>query len=158
VILRESREIAAPASTVFATLADFEGYARWNPWLVKAEGECREGALVHAWPVLDGVTKRYAHRVLAAQAPKHLLWCDLGWFTIFARGQRERWITERGAASCLYEVELRVRGPFAGLAERSYGRALRRGLRIEADALKAHCEGLASATGPSRDTDRGKAS
>lgn len=137
----EVRTIEATPERVYAVLTDLAGYAAWNPWIVRAAGEVREGAVISVDVVLKGKAQTYNHRILKTRPGEEFVWCDMGWFTVLAYGYRQRLLSPWGNGGCRYEVNLPISGPLAGLVNAQYGSTLRDGLRREADALKAHCEG-----------------
>lgn len=136
----EERHIAASAETVWQLIADFAHYTDWNPWIVHAEGDTAPGSAVTVTARFGGHSGQYRHRMIAANCPTDFHWCDVGWFTLFAKGERIRWITPIDDGHCHYRVELRISGIAAGLADRQYGDFMRGGLKAEADALKATAE------------------
>lgn len=93
--LCESVEINALPGQVFTVLADFASYRLWNPWIVDARGECREGEVITVSVDMGGPLKSVRHRVDRVSAPDFLQWSDLGWFTRLAYGQRTRKLTGR---------------------------------------------------------------
>lgn len=134
---RTERHIAASAEDVYDRLVDLEGYAHWNTWLIRASGVPSPGAVVEVWPVLKGRPQHYRHLILETSRPSRFAWRDMGWFTLFACGERHRQLHPTPEGHCHYQVELRLNGPFAWLAARAFGRDLEKGLNDEADALCA---------------------
>lgn len=67
--------IAAPPEVVWRILTDFAGYARWNPFIVEAAGEAREGARFTALFRPAGARGvRLRPRVLRAEPYRELRW------------------------------------------------------------------------------------
>lgn len=139
IVYREIRDIAAAPEDVYDVLTDLNAYDQWNPWVVRAAGTVEPGNKVDVWPLLRGNQKHYRHRILEADRGRRFVWCDLGWFTLFAKGERHRTLepTETG---CRYTVELRLSGIAKSTADKQFGPSMREGLAAEADALKARCE------------------
>ena len=135
----ETRTINASAETVYAALTDFAAYPQWNPWIVAVQGEPSEGSAVIA---TNNEGKVYHHRILDAERPKRFRWCDVGWFTRFAYGERRRSIEVVSATQCVYRCELSITGPLAFVAHCLYGRGIREGMKAEADALQLRCQQL----------------
>lgn len=133
-------EIQADADRVFALIADFDSYHRWNPWLVSAGGRCEVGEIVEAQVVLGRRVMTVQHRVLEVVPGRRLKWCDMGWFTRFAYGERCRSIEVVAAGTVLYRNELPITGPLARLADWFTGSAVRRGMLAENQALKRAAE------------------
>ncbi|MAN63568.1 MAG: polyketide cyclase [Parvibaculum sp.] len=68
-------EIAAPASAVWAVLADTEGHADWNPLIISMEGEVKEGAqLRNVLQLQEGSTNVFSPTVLVAEENTELRW------------------------------------------------------------------------------------
>jgi uncharacterized protein YndB with AHSA1/START domain len=140
-----SEEVAIGASPeqVFDVLTDLERYADWNPWICEAKGAATEGNVVQVAAKLGGgKAMRVSHRILTSQRPRHFRWCDMGWFTAFAYGERARFL-EPASGGARYRVELRITGIAAPLVSVVYGRALAAGLKAETEALKRRAESLA---------------
>lgn len=140
----EACSIHASADTVWHIIADLAHYGTWNPWIYQAEGSIEPGNAVTVSARFGHQGGTYRHRMVAAECPGLFHWCDVGWFTLFADGERIRHITPVDDAHCLYRVELHVRGVAAALADRFYGDFIRGGLKAETNALKTHAEYNAS--------------
>ena len=57
--------VTAPRTLVWNLLTDFEDYADWNPYIVRARGDARKGAGIELWLELD---KRRAGEVRMRRA------------------------------------------------------------------------------------------
>ncbi|NRB42588.1 MAG: SRPBCC family protein [Pseudomonadales bacterium] len=144
----EERQIQASAEQVHAILADIEHYKDWNPWIVDARGGTEAGDSLQVTANMDvgkiGISKPrtqvFQHMMLVNDAPNIFHWCDVGWFTVFADGNRKREITVIDEHSCHYRVELQVTGFAAGLAKLLFGGFMQRGLTAESDALVQQAE------------------
>ncbi|MFI4981246.1 MAG: SRPBCC domain-containing protein [Nevskiales bacterium] len=146
-ICAETR-IAAPAKTVYAVVADLPNYAKWNPWNLRCEGgEVREGAVFTVTVLLNGKTMTVQHKVLKMQPDVNFTWCDMGWFTRFAYGERSRTISpcmDGGNGEVVCQVELSISGPLSWVAHRMYGKAIRQGMALELAGLKQYAEAIAA--------------
>lgn len=142
--LVEEIAIDANPQQVFDVITDFSAYARWNPWVVRAEGDAREDGAVVVRAKLGARVIKVHHRILVFRPGVEFRWCDKGWFTALAYGQRARFLEARGAGTH-YRVELTVTGLMAGFVGKTMGRALREGLLAETVALKKRVEEIASA-------------
>jgi uncharacterized protein YndB with AHSA1/START domain len=131
--------IDAPPAAVFAVIVDFERYAEWNPWIVSARGEAAADAVVDVTARMGRRDMRVKHRVLRVERDREFRWCDLGWFTRIAYGERGR-VLEPDGDGTRYRCELSVTGVGAALVRGLYGRALEGGLAAETQALKARVE------------------
>ncbi len=136
----EERIIAASAESVWDIIADLENYHQWNPWIYHAQGSTKPGEFLTVSARFGKQGGTYTHKMVAAERPVLFHWCDVGWFTAFADGERIRHITPIDASHCKYRVELHVTGVAAGLADRFYGGFMRGGLKAETDGLAAHAE------------------
>jgi hypothetical protein len=67
------------------------------------------------------------------------VWCDLGWFTKLAYGERGRYIRRQGDA-VHYRVELNITGPLAWLVKWQMEPTLKQGIEAETLALKQRAE------------------
>ncbi len=132
--------IQADAESVYHLITDLENYAVWNPWVIEAHGQpAVGGALIPVTVKLGAKTMQVKHKILEMQPGRRFVWCDTGWFTAVACGQRARTLKPVGDA-VHYRVELSVRGPLAWLARRLHGNALKAGLQAETAALKKLAE------------------
>jgi uncharacterized protein YndB with AHSA1/START domain len=144
-ILAEHIAIDAPPETVYRAITDFGRYAEWNPWVCEAAGRADEGEVVRIAVKLGSRKTRVRHRILTHRPSAEFCWCDLGWFTALAYGERARHLDPSAGGGTAYRVELRVTGPAVRLVEKRLGRALADGLRAETQALKRRAESLALA-------------
>ena len=140
--LSEERVIDAPAETVFDVITDLAGYEQWNPWIVKASGTPAEGATIRVKSLVGGRKIKVDHRILRNDRDREFRWCDLGWFTRLAYGERARWLEPRPDGKVAYRVELRITGVAAPLVKVILGDSLAWGLKAETDALKQRAETL----------------
>ena len=145
---KEERFVRASAEAVYDAMTDFESYEKWNPWIYRAEGNADVGSWVKVWATMGdpangkGSKQSYEHLVLAADRPNYFRWCDVGWFTKLAYGERIRHIEQIKEGECCYKVELRVTGLGSYFAGWFFGKAMKNGLKAEADELTKYVEGL----------------
>lgn len=142
VIYRQQRSIAAPDNLVFQVIADLANYHQWNPWIRSASGNTTPGSIIEVTALMGKRRQHYRHRILAADSPELFHWCDIGWFTLFAYGERKRTIRRLSDEHCCYTVELRISGIARGIAQHFFGRAIELGMAQEADALQQYCEAI----------------
>jgi len=131
--------INRPPETVFATLCDFSAYERWNPWVVAIKGSCVEGEDVAVRAKLGKKIGQFQHRILKVDAPYVLHWCDKGWFTRLAYGERKRVLTAEGEGT-QYQVMLTISGCMSGVVKHLYGEHLEKGMTAETHALQQWVE------------------
>ena len=142
--LAQEALIDAPAGTVFDVITDLPRYAEWNPWIIRAAGTPSEGAEITVRSLVGGRPLRVNHRILRSQKDREFRWCDLGWFTRLAYGERARWLEPRGEGKVSYRVELTITGVLAPVVKAVLGRSLAWGLEAETRALKQRAESLAA--------------
>ena len=131
--------IKAVPEKVFEAITDFPAYSRWNPWIIMAEGECREGADVLVQARVGNKARPYHHRILKIDKPHVFHWCDRGWFTVLADGNRKRMLAPHPDGT-RYQVELEVTGCMAFLVDWLFGKSLEEGMTAETEALKSYVE------------------
>ena len=144
----EEREIAASAEQVHAILNDIAHYKDWNPWIIDATGSTEvDGMLqVTANMAVGNLNKTkprtqvFQHKMLVNDAPNIFHWCDIGWFTFLADGNRKRVLTVIDENRCHYRVELQVTGIATALVKLFFADFMQRGLKTESDALLQHAE------------------
>jgi hypothetical protein len=135
--------IDAPAGTIFDVITDLPRYAEWNPWIVRAAGTPSEGATIKVKSLLGKRSIAVEHRILRSRRDSEFCWCDLGWFTRLAYGERARWLEPRAGGKVSYRVELSITGPLARVVQAWLGRDLAIHLEAETKALKQRAETLA---------------
>jgi hypothetical protein len=143
---QEQIEISASPETVFGVITDLGAYKEWNPWIVSAEGFLAEGKLIDVKAKMGDKDIQVQHRILTIKPFTEFCWCDVGWFTKFAYGQRVRFIEPLKDGSVKYRVELTVTGPAQWIVKLFYGRYMEKGLKLETRALKKQAETINKAT------------
>ena len=68
--LRSEVEIAAPISVVWDVLTNLRAYGEWNPFIVQAEGELKQGAIVSTTVNLPGNREQKIRRHVLKLEPK----------------------------------------------------------------------------------------
>lgn len=70
-----SVDVAAPISVVWDVLADTASYRRWNPYLVRVDGEPVAGSVITVHAAIRGVGEvDYPVDVVAVEPPHHMRW------------------------------------------------------------------------------------
>jgi hypothetical protein len=73
--LRSEVEIAAPVRIVWEVLTNLQAYREWNPLIVEAEGELKEGAVISVTVNLPGGDERKVRRrVLTLESNLEMRW------------------------------------------------------------------------------------
>ena len=140
VVFEEETDIAASPETVWNLLVDLRGYADWNPWIVYADGEAVEGAVVDADVVMGDRIMEVEHVVLAVEPTTRFCWRDGGLSSLFVYGQRCRWVEARPDGTVHFRQQLLLDGLFAQASRLLYGNAMRAGMASETVALRATAE------------------
>jgi hypothetical protein len=131
--------IRARPETVYGLLADVARYSEWNPWNIRGEGTAAPGQVITITAKLGKREMKVNHRILVMEPNQRFVWCDLGWFTMLAYGERARYLSRNGDG-VHYRVELTITGPLAWLVKWQMLRALETGMQAETDALKRVAE------------------
>lgn len=127
---------------VWAVLTDYAGYAHWNPYLVRIEGEARAGAIIQVHALSGGATAPVVQRIEVVSVAPHAMRWQAG-------------TTDRAELACDHWFELESLGPRDTLLKHyehfSGSRLAEFGPQHEAtiganflrfnEALKARCEG-----------------
>lgn len=148
-VYRTTVPIAAPASTVWAVLTEFERYGEWNPSLPSISGELRPGAEV---ALTLGMPGRPSPKVKArfgrVETDRCLTWDgNAGADWLFA-GHREFVIAEQDDESVLFTHVEDVRGALFPVFRVVMGSAIQRSHDAFNAALKERAEGMTSTTPP----------
>lgn len=139
-VFKQQVIIKASPENVFQVLTDFASYKNWNPWIIEANGVAELGEEVGVATKMYGLPASFNHKVIALEPFKHFAWCDLGFFTHFAYGERHRFLQALPDGGCEYRVELRITGFANKLTALLFGPFMRQGLYQEALALRQYCE------------------
>jgi hypothetical protein len=131
--------IRAKPETIFGLISDVQRYAEWNPFNVKGKGTVEEGNTITITAQLGKRRLDVNHKILVKRPNERLIWCDLGWFTALAYGERARYLDAR-ADGVHYRVELVITGPLAWFVKYQMHHALQSGMQAETDALKRVAE------------------
>ncbi|WP_439656709.1 SRPBCC domain-containing protein [Lentzea sp. HUAS TT2] len=140
VVYRAETVISAPQERVYGLITDFSGYARWNPWVVKAAGGTAPGDEVRVDVLLGSVKMAAKHTVLNGVPGQRFCWKDAGWNAWFVYGQRCRTLTTQADGTVLVTNELLVDGVLSGGADLFIGKAMKDGMQAENAALKRAAE------------------
>ena len=137
-------EIAAPPATVWVLLADLAGYRRWNPMLVAAEGEVRNGGRASLrYRSSLGVELQFAVRITRADAGRELRWVGR---RLGIRGEHFFRLEPSGAGTRLVHGEV-FTGALAGVLGFAFRRQIPVFERFDA-ALRDEAERRSPPPGP----------
>ncbi|WP_394618034.1 SRPBCC domain-containing protein [Lentzea sp. JNUCC 0626] len=140
VVYRAETVISAPQQRVYDLITNFDGYARWNPWVVKASGGTAPGDEVRVDVLLGPVRMAAKHTVLNGVPGQRFCWKDAGWNALFVYGQRCRTLTTQPDGTVLVTNELLVDGVLSGGTDLFIGKAMKDGMQAENAALKRTAE------------------
>lgn len=140
VTFTEQAEIKSSPKKVYSIITDFGNYSKWNPWIIAADGFPEEGRLVHLKTKMGHKIMSLRHRIMTLKPDTEFRWCDVGLFTLFAYGERARFIERLENGHVSYRVDLTVTGPAQWMVKPLYGRYLEAGLKDETRALKELAE------------------
>lgn len=136
--VREEMVVDAPRPDLWSLLSDFEGYADWNPYIVRAKGEARKGAKIELWLELnDGELRRFDCEVLDVKRLRKLRWLCRRYLPGLLDREHTFRIIPLGGNRYRLLYEGRLEGlfqPFTDLDD------LKRGYKRMARALKARAE------------------
>ncbi len=138
--IQEQTVVNASPETVFNIITDLDRYEEWNPWITEACGTPEEGRLIKVKAKMGDRIISVQHRILISNPNIEFRWCDVGWFTKLAYGERARFIKSLASGNVEYRVELTVTGSFCWFVKLVYGTFLETGLKTETDALKERAE------------------
>ncbi|MBL8924859.1 MAG: SRPBCC family protein [Pseudonocardia sp.] len=139
VMVQRSIDIEVPSPVVWAVVSDVE---RWPEWTasVSSVRRSRTGPLavgervVVSQPRLPTLT----YTVTVVDEGRSFTW-EAG--SAVSRGVGEHVVSPRAAGGCTATLRLTQRGPAARLVGAVLNRITRRYVRMEAEGLKARCEG-----------------
>lgn len=137
--MTEERFIKATPEKVYQVVSETENYHLWNPWNIKGSGVAVVGEHVDIDFRFGTQEMTVKHKILEMVPNKRFVWCDTGWFTLFAYGERSRFIEPTGEG-VLFRCEIRVTGILSWLAKMLYFEKISTGMKLEIDALKAYSE------------------
>lgn len=132
--------IQASAQEVYQAVSQLDTYQLWNPWVIHCtNGNAKVGEFSQVQVKLGHKLMSVKHKIIERSPYRRFVWCDTGWFTWFAFGQRARDI-ETCDNGVNYTVELTITGPLAFIAKWLYCSQLNEGLDAETAGLKVFCE------------------
>ena len=137
--LEYSVVIKGTSEQVWATIADFEGYANWNEWMVRLDGEPELGAY------LKGYAASGMHldlQITSFIPNQEICWVDVTWFTnLGVGGWRCRSIQELpDGQGVLFVNHFQYTGTFGRALEYVTRDFLVQGRQQENANLKAYIE------------------
>ncbi|MCJ2179736.1 SRPBCC domain-containing protein [Novosphingobium album (ex Hu et al. 2023)] len=121
-------EIDAPPEVVWDFIADFEGWAEWNPLYVKTTGRAEPGERIHFAVKLEGLKpSKGSATVTAAKAPE-LLEYTMSNAGGLLKVRRYIAVEEISPTRCAVVNGESMSGPLAALVCRAVGHKVTKGL------------------------------
>jgi hypothetical protein len=134
-------EIDAPAERVFAALTDFAGYAAWNPFTPRIEGEARVGAALRIHVRMGPLSLVERGTLLTLEPGELLGWHVFPMPRLLAWGDRRQRVEALGPGRCRYSSEDRLHGALSPLVAPAFRSIVSRGFAAAAAGLKRYVEG-----------------
>jgi hypothetical protein len=133
--------IMAPATEVWATLVDLDGYAAWNPFTPRIRSDLGIGDPVHIDVVLGPRRRtRSINRVEVIEPPTTIVWSSTLIHRRILRTRRTQRVEDLGEGRSRYTTHETFDGPLAPVVRMVSERAVRAGFEAVADALRRHVE------------------
>jgi hypothetical protein len=132
--------VRAPAETIWAVLADIEGWAHWNPLYPKAQGALKIGSVLTLELALPDRKPQVIRPVILDWIPNEQIHWSLKALGGLVRTTRYLEIEKLTETGCIFANGEVFAGPLADVAVRSLGRAARRGFAAMGEAVKARAE------------------
>jgi hypothetical protein len=131
--------IKSTMEKVWDVMIDFDNYSAWNKWVVKMEGEAKEGARVVAYSE-SGASLQL--KITNLQAPHTICWVDVTWFThLGVGGWRCRTIAPNpDGEGVLFTNHFEYTGIFHGVLDYFSRNALKKGMQLENESLRDFVE------------------
>lgn len=129
-------EIDAEPIDVYDVIADLADYKSWNPFnTANVDGPVQVGDFFSVNSTMGEEKMTVTHQMLEMEPGRKLKWCDTGFFTHFAYGERTRHLTqtERGTH---YHCELKITGILSWLVKKQFSGRMQDAMDAEAEALK----------------------
>jgi len=140
--IRTEIEINASAEKVWNILSDFEAFPSWNPFVIKAVGEPKEGARLAIEVQLPEAQKlNFTPVVLKAEPNKELRWVGTMPIGMF-RGEHFYVIEPIGENKIRFVHGEHFSGWLVRLIWLMVGKQTEKGYRIMNEALKKRAENL----------------
>ncbi len=140
--LRSEVEIAAPAHVVWGVLTNVRSYREWNPYIVDAEGEFKEGAVISTTISPPGSSEqKIRRRVFKLEPERELRWSATQLVRALAHDEQFFRLTPVDNNHVRLLIGENVSGIFAPRTPRELSR-LSQGLNLLNQAIKRRAEAL----------------
>jgi hypothetical protein len=132
--------IDAPASTVWTLLTDLPGYADWNPFIVRSEGQVVPGARLRNTMRNGDRDITFTPRVLHVEPGQRFEWLGHLWIKGLFDGRHTFEVKALGPNRCQLTQGEHFSGLLSGLILRQIGSDTRQQFVAMNQALKARAE------------------
>jgi hypothetical protein len=132
--------VKAPAETIWAVLADIEGWADWNPLYPKAQGALKIGSVLTLELALPDRKPQIIRPVILDWIPNEQIHWSLKALGGLVRTTRFLEIEKLTETGCIFSNGELFAGPLGPTAVRSLGRTARAGFAAMGEAVKARAE------------------
>ncbi len=133
-VVRMDVTVEGPRRDVWAGITNFAVYRTWNPFLIRAEGQAREGSDLELVVALPGHGPRTLDaKVLIVREGRKLRWQDHRVLPGVEDWEYEIVLEPVGGGRVLVAQQLRIEGLLAPFADED---AARKALGLMADALR----------------------
>ncbi len=137
--IKTSITIHVKPRLIYTVVTDFKCYSRWNPWIIKAEGECVVGNEIRTRHALFGTI---THRLAEITPPERLCWEIASWHRYLVQARREVLVFPGLENNSLVTVKVTLTGPLLIICRLLFKKSIRRRMKAEIIALKQFCEAL----------------
>ncbi len=130
--------INSDVQKVWNVMADFKNYGDWNRWVVKLEGEAKEGAKIRAYGKSGGSLDL---QITSIREPNEICWVDITWFTrLGVGGWRCRRIEATSDNKVKFTNHFEYTGVFDGALDYLTREDLEKGMTLENESLRQYVE------------------
>jgi hypothetical protein len=132
--------VKAPPEMIWATIADIDSWAAWNPLYPKAEGVLKIGAPLTLALALPGRKLQTIRPVILDWIPNEQIHWRLNLLGGLVRTVRFIEIEKLTETGCIFANGEVFAGPLAGVSVRPHRAAIRRGFAAMGEAVKSRAE------------------
>ena len=132
--------VQAPPETIWQLVSNLEGWSAWNPLYVKASGTIRIGEILTLTEQLPGQQARIVQPRVLEWVPNEQLHWRLSRLKGLATATHYIEIEKLNEGACIVSNGVLIGGMFGPSLMRGQARALRKGLHLMNEALKATAE------------------
>ena len=132
--------VRAPAESIWAVIADIDGWSAWNPLYPRAEGALRIGSQLTLGLALPGQAPRTIKPVILDWVPNDQIHWRLSMLGGLVRTTRYLEIEALSETGCIFSNGELFGGYLGPRVARRMGRSVREGFTAMGEAVKARAE------------------